>query len=160
MLYWYKLLIVANTNEARSHASCTVFQGNIIVSGGIDNYNNSLNTVESYDVFNDSWSPMPNMINMQTSHSLVTVKQRLFVLGCELHTFEVFDNTCKKFVSLKPPPSITYNRCLQINNKIVILQYESSSILFFDVDKNEWSEESCEVTKDIYYFHCVKLPWY
>ena len=53
---------VSVMNEARINAGCSVFRGSIVVSGGI-NQRGELNTVESYDVFADKWSTMPNMVN-------------------------------------------------------------------------------------------------
>ena len=40
---------VSGMNNARWVAACAVFKDKIVVSGGIDNNYNSLNTVESYD---------------------------------------------------------------------------------------------------------------
>ena len=58
-----------------------VFQGNIVVSGGENSYND-LSSVESYDVFSNKWSLMPKMINAQSNQSLVNEKDKLFVIGC------------------------------------------------------------------------------
>ena len=45
--------IIARMNEARSAAACSVFEGRIVVTGGI-NDNVELNTVESYDHVSNS----------------------------------------------------------------------------------------------------------
>ena len=103
---------------------------------------------------------MPKTINNHSYHNLVVVKEKLFVVGKEPNFFEVFDNVCKKFVSLKQPPCINFNKSVAIGNKIVVFQENRTTILCYDVDKDEWSEESCEVTKDLSNFSCVKLPWY
>ena len=150
----------AKIKEKRSDLACVVFQGNIVVSGGFDNNDNYLKSVESYDVFGDKWSSMPNMINRHDNHSLIAVKDKLFVIGYEIDTCEVFDNTCKKFVALKKPPSIEWNKCVSIGNKILVFQQFSSSVICYNVDKDEWSEESCQVTKDLKDFCCVKCPLY
>ena len=63
-------------------------------------------------------------------------------------------------LKLNRQPSINFNKSLSIGRKIVLFQKRRSSIICFDVDKDEWSEESCEVTKHIRYFYCVKLPCY
>ena len=73
----------------RRHAACVVFQGNIVVSGG-DNIYNDLSSVESYDVYSNKWSPMPRMINVQSNHSLVNVKDKLFVIGHGENRCEIF----------------------------------------------------------------------
>ena len=49
-------------------------------------------------------------------------------------------------------------RTFSIENKIFVLQDESLNIISYDIDKNEWSEESCEVTKNIRFFSSVKVP--
>ena len=43
--------------------------------------------------------------------------------------------------------------------KIYVFQYELSILICFDTDKNEWSEESSEVTKDLHHFSCAKVPF-
>ena len=101
---------------------------------------------------------MPNMINYYGNHHLVVVKNRLFVIGMQTNYCEMFDNVCRKFVSLKDAPVITYNKCVPIGNKIVLFQKLSSKIICYDVDKDEWSEDSSEVTKGCHDFSCVKLP--
>ena len=151
---------ICEMNEVKDGAACVVFQGNIVVSGGVDNNNNRLNTVESYDVFGDKWTSMPNMINSHSYHSLVVVKDKLFVIGNEIYFCEVFDNVSKNFVSLKHPPSMSYNKSVAIGNRIVVFQENQSTILCYDVDKDEWSEESCEVTKYLDDFSCAKLHCY
>ena len=71
---------------------------------------NDLNTVESYDVFGDKWLPMPNMMNNHYDHSLVVVKNKLFVIDCGRNNCEIYDNVFKKFVSFKHSTFITFNR--------------------------------------------------
>ena len=148
-------------NEARKYAACVVFQGNIVISGG-KNFNdiNNLNSVESYDVFANKWSSMPNMVKSQCFHSLVVVKNKLFVIGQGRESCEVFDNACKKFVVLKHQPYIGYSKCVSIGSRIIIFQEKKLSIICYDVGKNEWSKEPCEVTKYLEEFSCVKIPLY
>ena len=153
---------IANMNEARGVAACVVFLGNIVVSGGMDNDNNDLKSVESYDVFADRWTSMPNMINHHYCHSLVSVKNKLFVIDNKTNNChcEAFDNVSNKFVSLKHPLSINNNKSVSIGNKILVFKENSSSMLCYNVDKDEWSEESCEATKHLKDFSCVKIPSY
>ena len=101
---------------------------------------------------------MPNMINRKSFHNLVVVKDKLFVVGKGTESCEVFDNVFKKFVALKPKLNITYSKCMPIGNKILIFQENRSSIICYNVDKDEWSEESCKVTKNLLNFTCAKLP--
>ena len=149
---------IASMKHETSHAACTVFQGNIVVSGGFgDNTGDHTNYVESYDAFADNWSPMPDMINCHNEHSLVVVKNKLFVIG---YRSEVFDNVCKKFVALNPKhqPIITSNSSVQIGNKILVFRVKKSSVVCYDVDKDHWTEEKFELTSFLYGFSCAKLP--
>ena len=150
----------AHMNKARVSAACIAFQEKIVVSGGKSDYEHASNSVESYDVFANRWTSMPNMINNHTFHSLVVVADKLFVVGQGTESCEVFDNVCKKFVVLKHHPHIEFNKSLSIGKKIVIFQRKRSSIVYYDVDKDEWSEESSEVTKNLIDFCYVKFPWY
>ena len=52
------------------------------------------------------------------------------------------------------------NKVISIENKIIINQAQCLYIRCNDVNKDEWSEEPCEVTKDIRKFCCLKLPQY
>ena len=151
---------VSAMNIVKTNAACVVFQGNIVVSGGENNTDIVLNRVESYNVFANKWTMMPNMINDHIYHNLVVVKDKLFVIGNEIDTCEIFDNECKKFISLKHPPSLDDNECVTIGNRIVVFQNAKSSVIVYDVDKDKWSEESCELTQDLSNFTCAKLPYY
>ena len=151
---------ISEMSTPRRCAACVVFQGNVVVSGGYGNNNYDLNTVESYDVFADKWSRMPDMINSQSFHNLVVVKDKLFVVGQGTEACEVFDNVCKKFVLLKHPIRFNHNQCVPIGNKIIVFQENRSSIVCYDVDEDKWSEGSSEVTKDLLNFSFTKLPQY
>ena len=152
---------IARMKETRYSAACTVFKGKIIVCGGKDNYTNKLKTVELYDVFGDKWTSMPSMINSKCLHSLVTLKNKLFVIGYGSDSCEVFDNFNKKFVDLKSPYSpFNLNKALSIGNKILIFINNSSLVFSYDVDKDEWSKESCKGTTNLKDFSYAKLPSY
>ena len=96
---------IAGMNVARWDAACTIFEESILVSGGIDNDDISLKSVESYDVFADKWSSMPNTINNHDRHCIVVVKDKMFVIDHGKSNSEVFDNVCNKFIALKSPNS-------------------------------------------------------
>ena len=153
---------VARMNQARYYAACAVFEERVVVSGGCDNNHTESNKVESYDVVSDKWSLMSNMTSSKYCHSLTVAKNKLFVIGYGEHTCEVFDYYCKKFVEIRSPQTIYLflNRAISIGSKIIVFQNIKSSIFIYDVDKDEWSEESCEVTKILDNSSCVKLPWF
>ena len=123
--------------------------------------NGDSNTAEAYDHVANTWSNMPNMIYGRYDHSLVAVRNKLFVFGSGTETSEVFDSCANKFVLLKPPSSIGFEnttRTLSVGNKILIFKHTSAQLISFDFVKNEWKEEPIEVTKDIAYYTCLKLP--
>ena len=152
---------LARMKDTRYLAACVVFQGNIVVSGGINNNNNDLNSVESYDVFANKWSTMPNMINDKSLHDLAVVKDKLFVIGYGTDICEVFDNISKTFVSLKQPYcSLMLNKALSIGNRIYVFEENRSTVVFYDVDGNSWSEQPCGLTGGLQAFSCANLPCY
>ena len=105
---------------------------------------------------------MPNMIGDKRCLSLVVVRDKLFVIGCGKDICEVFDNSCKKFVALKSPPVeyVDLTKTSSIGNQILVFQDNTATLLCYDIYKNEWSDESFEITEDIEEYSCVKLPCY
>ena len=157
---------VAGMNEARTYAACAVFEERIVVCGGFGNrLRNNLrdfNSVESYDVTADAWTPMPNMIEPRMGHSLVAVVDKLFVLGGYKTdgACEVFERISNKFVNLKSVISFSSDQAFAIGTKIYILQGKKSFIVTYDFDKDEWSKEPSDATENIDAFSCAKLPVY
>ena len=156
----YSLKEVSKMNEVREHAACTVFEEKVIVSGGLNNNYNFLNSVESYDVLPNKWSTMPNMNSGKYYHSLMVVKYKLFVISKFKDNSEVFDSICKKFINIKSPQIYSgYSiSAFSIKNKVFTLQDHSTKIIIYDTNKDEWLEESCEVTGNLRYFSSVKIP--
>ena len=110
-------------NVARYHAACVVYQGSIVVSGGLDINDNDSSSVESYDVFADEWSTMPDMLSSKSFHSLVVAKDKLFVVGYGRDICEVYDSTSKKFVAIKKSRRpLVINKALSIGNRILCLR--------------------------------------
>ena len=159
----YEWKEIARMKQERTSAACAIFNGKIVVAGGTDSdFLNILNTVESYDVSADKWSPMPNMVNGKDDHSLVVVKNKLFVFGTGTHTFEVFDNYSQKFATLKSPQlkMMFVMKAISIGNIINIFQSEHPYVICYDVDRDEWCEKSCEITDNLTWYSCVKVPWF
>ena len=153
---------VAKMNKARSCAACAINEGNIVVSGGINNAI-GLRTVESYDVFGDVWTPMPSMIKASRSHSLICVKRKLFAIGGTFSNTncEVYDKTSNIFVTLKTPSFLSYRvKSVSVGSKMFVLQNNTQIVLCYHADKDEWSKEFCEATENISYYSAVKMPSY
>ena len=103
---------------------------------------------------------MPNMNSGNSEHSLVVVKNKLFVISKRENDCEVYDNLCKKFITIKSPQFDFYSRisAYSIENKVFALQDKCSKIIIYDTNKSEWSEEFLEVTKNLLWFSSVKVP--
>ena len=102
---------------------------------------------------------MPNMNSGNSEHSLVVVKNKLFVISNSKDNCEVYDNICKKFTTIKSPRIFLFssNSACRIKHKIFVLRDESSKIIFYDTIENEWSKESCEVINTIYKYSSIKV---
>ena len=123
---------------------------------------NDLNSVETYDVAADTWTLMPNMIEIRCQHSSVVVRNKLFVIGGKYiyPSCEVFEGISNKFVLLSAIDLIGYNNAWSIGTKIYILQDDKSFIVSYDIDKEKWSVEACEAIRYIRNYSCLKLPVY
>ena len=153
---------VSQMNEPRSSAACAVFEEMVVVSGGLNNNGNVLKYVESYDVLPNNWSTMPSMNFGKHNHSLVVVKNKLFVISERKDDWEVFDNISKQFITIKPPEFYCFlsKRAFSIENKVFVFNKKFTKIISYDTNKNEWSEEKlfCEFTKNLQHFSNVKVP--
>ena len=153
---------IAGMKEAREYAACAVFEGRIVVSGGTPNNMNALRSVESYDV--DEWSSMPSTIEERSYHSLVVVKNKLFVIGSEIEpTCEVYDGVYQKFVAFKLPAleyDLKFNHVVSVGSNFFILQLNKLSVLIYDVEQCEWHEESYDLPLKCVNYSCVKFPMY
>ena len=150
---------VAGMNDSRRSSACAVFEGRIVVAGGNDNYAR-LNTVESYDVDADKWSPMPNMIQVKIYHRLVVVRNKLLVIGPRRSDCEVFDNKCKTFVALRLPGGIEtefqLSQVIAVGGKFFVFQSWKNPVYCFDADKDKYSKGNLKY--EISNFSCVKIP--
>ena len=152
--------------DARILAGCVTFQGKMVVSGGnedVYDHLNNLNTVEAYCNVDNTWSAMPKMVNARHNHRLVATKSKLFVFGGFIDTCEVFDNLSNKFSILKKPETLRFGDyrvqdAISVGGKVLVFLSRSSKVAVYDFDRNIWTEEKFEATKDIDLYVCVKLP--
>ena len=156
---------IAGMNQARRNAACVVFEEKVVVSGGdiwTENIEEDglLNTVESYDYIADTWSSMPNMYSRIKDHSLVVVKNKLFVIGRK--KFELYDNNSKCFLKVKLPKKVLkrFREAVSFGDKIYIFNNYDNFITCYDVIKNEWSKISCQLTDNYFHYGCFLLPSY
>ena len=154
---------VACLNTPRGSCSCCVFEGKIVASGGMINFDCTL-TVESYDHTSDTWTFMPNMLGERNGHTSTAIRNKLFLIGGNWEKCEVFDSHSNRFTYLKSPAKLFDSKDCEIAtasiaNKIVFISHESILEDYFDVEKNEWVEHSgCELDYEAMELSCVKVP--
>ena len=152
---------VARMKSPRSNLACEAFQGRIVVCGGFDNVNIT-NSVETYDHGSNSWTPMASMIERRYNHSLISMRNKMFVVGGKTSKCEVYDTISDKFILLKlPPKSLEFDfnntrKTFTIGGKLFIVGKSSKTLAFYDVDKKKWSEEQFENKKRFHF--CLKVP--
>ena len=156
---------IATMNQARFNASCALFEGRIVMSGGISDEHVEINSVEAYDHVDDSWSSMPNMIEARGLHKSVAMRNKLFIVGgWTTRSCEFLDSCCNKFVLLKPHPEYCErNLCgpaavITVGSKIAIFGDRSERVVYYDAENDTWSEDSFEISKNISVYSCAKVP--
>ena len=161
---WTSTNEIAKMKKPRSELACAVFQGRVIACGGIDDDRRKMNSVEAYDHGSNSWSYMPNMVERRHEHSLITLKNKMFVIGGNMISCEVYDTCSETFMLLKQPPkSLKFDflksipdTATTIGSKVVIFGSHSETFAYYDDDKNKWAEEPFEFTKDLWVLR--KIP--
>ena len=151
---------IAGMDQARYLAACAVYAGNIVVSGGVGPHPN-LKSVERYDPVADEWTPMPDMVEARSCHSMVVVRGKLFVTGsnrCNNRNLQVFDETSNRFAILKTRNYLKPNKALAIGGEIFIFHHNTAHVTVYNVDKNEWSKIDFVATNEVSYYSCVKVP--
>ena len=91
---------IASMIESRYYASCAVFEGKIVVTGGILRNNFfTLNSSESYCFYEDKWKKFPDMLVNRCLHTTVSMNNKLFIIGGSFrNNCEVFDSVTNKFI--------------------------------------------------------------
>ena len=86
----------SNLNVVRDCAICTVFEGRIVVTGGVNNLL-QLKSVEAYDYYENKWTYLPDMIERRRFHASVSMDNKLFVIGgYYTESSEVFNSFFQK----------------------------------------------------------------
>ena len=128
--------------ENRQNASCAVFEGKIVVTGGSFSVNSfshrDLNSAESYCFYENKWTKFPNMLVARNCHTTVSMGNKLFVIGNDYKKgSEVFDSVTNKFVYIKSPLKINHFNAITILPNVNALSIGYKILLFQDVDRNE-----------------------
>ena len=91
---------LANLNVARNCAECTVFEGKIVVTGGV-NYLSRFKSVEAFDYCENKWTYLQDMNEKRSNHAAVSIGNKMFVIGRAYSTScEVLDNFSRRFTNI------------------------------------------------------------
>ena len=135
---------IARLNVARECAACTVFEGNIVVTGG-DNDMSDLKSVEAYDYHENKWTYLPDMNEKRINHAAVSMGNKLFVIGGDIrYNCEVLDSFSRKFTIINSEIKefdfeMNFN-AFSIRNNILVFQvtFTETVVYLYDVDKENW----------------------
>ena len=107
-------------NRTRIFSACTVFEGKIVVTGGL-----TTKSVEAYDYYENKWTYLPDMIVKRYHHSSVSMGNKIFVIGGGRFSNElackVFDSFSRKFRYIS---SSTIKRINQFSSEAVCVGNE------------------------------------
>ena len=131
-----KWTYVAPMLTNRYSASCAVFKGKIVVTGGFlipDRLNQGkyepflrLSSTESYCFHENKWTHFSDMLQGRSYHGSVSIENKLFVIGGDYeNTCELLDNITNKFVFIKSLPKLKDNLCRFVSNiEVVSIGYK------------------------------------
>ena len=155
----------AKLNKARDCAACTVFEGKIVVTGGVY-YLPQIKSVEAYDYHEDKWTYLPDMIEERSYHAAVSMGNKMFVIGGKYTTScEVFDSRSRKFSNINSDFYTYLGRhyfdASSIGNYIVVLQnfknpHIKKKVFLYDVEKEKWLNVNCDFTENMLQSNFVK----
>ena len=160
------------TDAARSSAACAVFEGAVVVSGGLVQYDfpstgpfvASTNTVRAYERESNTWFEMPKTVSDKCRHALVAAPERgkLFAVGT-FNPCEVFDRAAGSFAVVKRLARIDHFsnervKAVRVGSRIAVFGGKCSTIVFYDLDADEWSEEAREFLPGVQYHAGFKVP--
>ena len=160
---WSYITSVCNT---RSYAACTVFEGKIVMSGGVFRSHGDIKSVEAYNCHINKWTRLPDMKNKKASHETISMGNNMFVIGGDFFkTCEVFDSFSRTFIAIKEMHGIYKVSSLPlvgIRNKIFVFSklfcYTMKSFHIYDVLTNTWNVKENYVLKIKYVISCSKPP--
>ena len=153
---------IADINENRDDAACTVYEGRIVVTGG--NNNERLKSVEAYDYHENKWTYLPDMIEPRSLHVSVSMGNNMFVIGGNIRsTFEIFESYSRKFCYLKKCSDL-HNivdrfQVICISNQVIIFCNVNTGwlkkVFTYNVETSKWNLNDCLILKNKS-FNCVK----
>ena len=147
---------VSGMQRSRCCHSCVVYGGKIVVIGGISG---TINSVESYDHFEDKWMYMPDLIEEKIGNESVAMGNKFYVIGYnknKTRNCEVFDNISNKFILIKQPPIVLFERfreTFRVKNEIIVTcsvdkDDKGDNVYIYNTSSDEWTSMCVQVFKE------------
>ena len=150
---------IADMNEIRYRAACTVYEGKIVVTGGCSK------SVESYDYNDNKWTYLPDMIDVRLNHALVSMGNKMFVIGGFLRrsTCEIFESCSRKFCYIRTRSEINNIASFKgacVSNQFIVfgevMGKRQTKVFIFDVKANQWKNIDCSILNNKCFVSCIK----
>ena len=152
----------ASMKRRRIKAASAVFQGKIVVTGGIDGYNaEDKKSVEEYDHHRNKWTYLPDMIKRRSSHSACSMGNKLYIIGGHnTKSCEVFDSFSGKFSFIKSAPFRDYrNKSVCLGYQINVYRCNERKVFVYNTDENNWVTKRLNFKKSKnVWLSCVRCP--
>ena len=155
---------VASLQSKRSEPACTVFEGKIVVSGGIVRTLGDLEilrSVESYDHHVNKWTFISNMVKAKFGHFSVSMGNKMFVVGRNsLTRVEVFDSVSRQFTMTTlylPRTRVSDIKAFGVNDKIYIITSEFYMYVF-NINENILTLKGKMPNRSLNYADLLKYP--
>ncbi|KAG4067485.1 hypothetical protein HA402_002762 [Bradysia odoriphaga] len=145
--------------EHRTQHAAATHQQYLYVCGGLDR-SVVLSSMWRFDTLYDSWEQMPNMLSPRADHVMLNIDEKLYVCGGWFeedqadnrrlaNTIDMYNPRTKDWKVVTTIPTPKYHAgIVSVDTKIYIiggfyadslLDRASSTIEFYDIDKDEWS---------------------
>ena len=112
--------------ESSYHASCAIFNGKIVVTGGcLDEKAFALksNSSESYCFHENKWTYFRDTLVKRSGHATLTISNKLFVIGGHYkNDCEVFESITNKFVFIENLPKFRRFDAVSFADKIFVFR--------------------------------------
>ena len=165
---------IASIMDDRKGSALTVFQGRIVISGGVRKkilpdrvYPGGmvdrclrfsvkyLNTIEAYDYHENKWSYFPSMLSPRVNHTVVNSSNKMIIIGGNSDCSEIFDSVTRKFTYIKTLPKWVGTSKLDwhigVKKPYQVVDI-ANKIYFFRMEKNKFNIHSYDVRNDHFAF--------
>ena len=116
------------------------FKFKIVVTGGQDNYCETLSSVKAYDYYENKSTYLTDMTKTRLCHSAFTVGNKMFAMGgFKTKSCKVLDNFTRQFTEIKSDLITNkisrYLKAVCIGNNILVFRrliYRSETIIYLN----------------------------